>query len=193
MLLYNTFKFYFDIDLEDNITFIDNAKNALNTFLNDYNNDYIQILQESITKDNLKTLKASKEYLTLLHIQYLGENEQIFGKGFKQALKEKSHLKLWYEIRYNSNIENDKSIAIKRFKQSNLFGLYENNNINDKIFQSLDNTPQNLSQDKATLNETMIFFEFLNIIKSSISQTYYNSIIEKEEKIKKGLFNLSSN
>ncbi len=163
---------------------IDNAKNSLNTFLNNDNNDYIQITQE-----NLKTLKSSKEYLTLLHIQYLGENEQVFGKGFQQALKEKSHLKLWYEIRYNSNSKNDKSIAIKRFKQSNLFGLYENNDINDKIFQSLCDNVQiktkDLNQDKVSLNESMIFFEFLNIAESSKSQTYYESIIKKEEEIKK--------
>ncbi|WP_236037024.1 peptidoglycan recognition protein family protein, partial [Helicobacter cinaedi] len=131
----------------------------------------------------------SKEYLTLLHIQYLGENEQVFGKGFQQALKEKSHLKLWYEIRYNSNSKNDKSIAIKRFKQSNLFGLYENNDINDKIFQSLCDNVQiktkDLNQDKVSLNESMIFFEFLNIAESSKSQTYYESIIKKEEEIKK--------
>ena len=184
MLLYNTFKFYFEIDLENNIMPIDNAKNSLNTFLNNDNNDYIQITQE-----NLKTLKSSKEYLTLLHIQYLGENEQVFGKGFQQALKEKSHLKLWYEIRYNSNSKNDKSIAIKRFKQSNLFGLYENNDINDKIFQSLCDNVQiktkDLNQDKVSLNESMIFFEFLNIAESSKSQTYYESIIKKEEEIKK--------
>ena len=189
MLLYNTFKFYFEIDLENNIMPIDNAKNSLNTFLNNYNNDYIQILQENITQENLKTLKSSKEYLTLLHIQYLGENEQVFGKGFQQALKEKSHLKLWYEIRYNSNSKNDKSIAIKRFKQSNLFGLYENNDINDKIFQSLCDNVQiktkDLNQDKVSLNESMIFFEFLNIAESSKSQTYYESIIKKEEEIKK--------
>ncbi|WP_236036721.1 peptidoglycan recognition protein family protein, partial [Helicobacter cinaedi] len=142
-----------------------------------------------ITQENLKTLKSSKEYLTLLHIQYLGENEQVFGKGFQQALKEKSHLKLWYEIRYNSNSKNDKSIAIKRFKQSNLFGLYENNDINDKIFQSLCDNVQiktkDLNQDKVSLNESMIFFEFLNIAESSKSQTYYESIIKKEEEIKK--------
>ncbi|QOQ95428.1 N-acetylmuramoyl-L-alanine amidase [Helicobacter cinaedi] len=189
MLLYNTFKFYFEIDLENNIMPIDNAKNSLNTFLNNDNNDYIQILQENITQENLKTLKSSKEYLTLLHIQYLGENEQVFGKGFQQALKEKSHLKLWYEIRYNSNSKNDKGIAIKRFKQSNLFGLYENNDINDKIFQSLCDNVQiktkDLNQDKVSLNESMIFFEFLNIAESSKSQTYYESIIKKEEEIKK--------
>lgn len=189
MLLYNTFKFYFGIDLENDIVFIDDTKNALNTFLNNCNNDYIQILQENITQENLKTLKSSKEYLTLLHIQYLGENEQVFGKGFQQALKEKSHLKLWYEIRYNSNSKNDKSIAIKRFKQSNLFGLYENNDINDKIFQSLCDNVQiktkDLNQDKVSLNESMMFFEFLNIAESSKSQTYYESIIKKEEEIKK--------
>lgn len=87
MLLYDTFKFYFGIDLENNVVLIDDTKNALNTFLNNCNNDYIQILQENITQENLKTLKSSKEYLALLHIQYLGENKQVFGKGFQQALK----------------------------------------------------------------------------------------------------------
>ncbi|WP_220709209.1 hypothetical protein, partial [Helicobacter cinaedi] len=48
MLLYNTFKFYFEIDLENNIMPIDNAKNSLNTFLNNDNNDYIQITQENL-------------------------------------------------------------------------------------------------------------------------------------------------
>ncbi len=44
---------------------------------------------------------------------------------------------------------------------------------------------KDLNQDKVSLNESMIFFEFLNIAESSKSQTYYESIIKKEEEIKK--------
>ena len=49
MLLYDTFKLYFDIDLENDIQHINESKEALDTFLKDCKNDYIQILQNDIT------------------------------------------------------------------------------------------------------------------------------------------------
>ena len=188
MLLYDTFKLYFDIDLENDIQHINESKEALDTFLKDCKNDYIQILQNDITQENLKTLQASKEYLALLHIQYCGDSKQVFGKGFKEALKEQSRLKLWYEIRYNSGSTKNKDIALRRFKQSNLFGLYENNDINNIILQPLyDSTPltNNLNQYKVSLNEAITFFTFLNIAKHPQSHTYYTSIISLEAAIKK--------
>ena len=197
MPLYDTFKSYFGIVLDDNmhtIEHINKAKNDLNNFLKKCQKDYIQTLQNDITQENLKTLKASKEYLTLLHIQYCNENQQVFGKGFKEALKEKSRCKLWYEIRYNSGSTKDKDIAIRRFKQSNLFGLYENNDINNILFQSLCDstyTTQNLNQYKVSLNEALTFFTFLNIAKRPQSRigTYYDSILTLETAIKKNFPN----
>ena len=198
MPLYDTFKSYFGIVLDDNmhtIEHINKAKNDLSTFLKDCKDTYIQTLQDSITQENLKTLKASKEYLALLHIQYCNENQQVFGDDFKEALKEKSRCKLWYEIRYNSGSTKDKDIAIRRFKQSNLFGLYENNDINNILFQSLcDSTyiaTQNLNQYKVSLNEALTFFTFLNIAKRPQSHigTYYDSILTLETAIKKHFTN----
>lgn len=138
--------YYLNIDLESDIKHINDSKNALNTFLKTYDNHtYKQTIQDDITKENLKTLKAQKEYLALLYIQYYNESNQIFGNRFKQALKERTHYKLWYEIRYNSGSTKDKAIALKIFKQSNLFGLYENDKINNMISQSLNT--QNTNQD----------------------------------------------
>ena len=80
----------------------------------------------------------SSEKVVLVSLVYNGGSKMI-GPNLSAALIEGDRVKAWYEIRYNSNSQNQteetqRGIANRRIDESNLFGLYddpENIDINE--------------------------------------------------------------
>lgn len=80
----------------------------------------------------------SSEKVVLVSLVYNGGSKMI-GPNLSAVLIEGDRVKAWYEIRYNSNSQNQtegtqRGIANRRIEESNLFGLYddpENIDINE--------------------------------------------------------------
>ena len=80
----------------------------------------------------------SSEKVVLVSLVY-NEGSKMIGPNLSAALIEGDRVKAWYEIRYNSNSQNQteetqRGIANRRIDESNLFGLYddpENIDINE--------------------------------------------------------------
>ena len=100
------------------------GKNLLSTIVISYE----KIVKKKLGITIYNKLKNSKEMIALVSMEYngvgLGSSPSLL-----TAIKTNNRVKAWYEIRYNSN-DNDqpdnqeKGIANRRVDESNIFGLY---------------------------------------------------------------------
>lgn len=160
------------------IEFLEVFRGTLNKNLE---NSSISIQKSKIKQDSV----GSKEYIVLMSLTY--NNPSLIGAGLKSALKDKSRFRAWYEIRYNSNAGISKSIGIakRRFKESNEFGLFEDDESNIKL---INNQLSQINVKNISFEECIDVFTYLNIAKSprTKDKTYLEDIKQYETENKFG-------
>nr|WP_314234228.1 calcium-binding protein [uncultured Campylobacter sp.] len=70
-------------------------------------------------------LMNTKELIALVSLAYNG-GPGIIGPNLTAAINDGDRVAAWYEIRYASNIDRNNGIQNRRVKESNKFGLYDN-------------------------------------------------------------------
>jgi len=74
-----------------------------------------------------KNWQGTKEKLALLDMEYNGYlATQAKSPSLYNAIHSGNRAEAWYEIRYNTNGDHDDGIANRRYRESDLFGLYDN-------------------------------------------------------------------
>lgn len=98
----------------------------------------------------------SYEQLALLSLFYNRESLVKKESGIGRAIQENNRFKVWFEIRYRSNLSKIKGIAKRRFAESNIFGLF------DGVERGgFDNTAEWSKKHTPTLQEAIEFMKFL--------------------------------
>lgn len=70
----------------------------------------------------------SKEYLALVSIAYNNPSIIDNSNSLALALRHENRAEAWFEIRYRTNLDKNQGIANRRYHESDLFGLYDNEN-----------------------------------------------------------------
>lgn len=105
---------------------------------------------------DVEKLKNTYEYIALLLMCY-EEGLSAIGAELIDALKKGDRFKAWFEIRYNSNINNLLKIAEKLISQSNLFGIFENINANKALLSNKE-----ITKDMISFDDVVNIFSHLN-------------------------------
>lgn len=96
------------------------ARTLVNTAIAE---DYAPILKAKIGTALYEELANSKELIALLSITYNKPSD--IDVPLVSALKNSNRAEAWYEIRYESNGNNARWLADRRYSESNMFNLYD--------------------------------------------------------------------
>jgi len=99
---------------------------------------YEPLLNHWLERNSIAAIGQSRERIALISLAYNGKDENgdgvsdLLGDHLAAALRNDDRAEVWYEIRYNSNKnslaatppEDARGIANRRYRESDLFGLY---------------------------------------------------------------------
>ncbi len=136
------------------------AATLLNTYLV-YPQDGLEDTFDRIP--DLDIVEESKERMVLLSLRY--QNTTLVGERLKAAINNDNRAEAWYEIRYQSNL--DGIHATRRFRESDLFELYDSGNLTDE-------------QEKAQAKEVMRMYTRHHDTIISYENKYIESIAAAE-------------
>ena len=156
------------------------GKKVLNNLLynipDSYSKKLIDRLKEKLC-DISEITNYTNEQAALLSMVY-NAGKGIIGKNFSQALRDSDRFRAWFEIRYCSNSSKSFGIARRRIAESNIFGLYENHQANNLIYEyKLDD----IKNDMMTFTDILHVFSNLNIKNTPYEQINYLAYMNKKE------------
>lgn len=111
--------------------------------------DRLDQLDKQLAGDSYKDFNGenySYERLALLSMRYNSKKgaTDLIGDNLKEALKEGDRFKAWFEIRHNSNGNNEAGLQKRRYYEAELFGLFNERGkpTDEEIKHILDTLPQ---------------------------------------------------
>lgn len=130
------------------------AEDVLKTIITNTTKEIGNCKENDKKRQALKPLLNTEEGVALFSLYY--NTPKLIGEGLQTALKENNRFKVWFEIRYRSNLSKIKGIAKRRFAESNIFGLF------DGVERGgFDNTAEWSKKHTPTLQEVIEFVKFL--------------------------------